>query len=106
MKGLDYFNALENSGVELPVRIFLDGTHPNIYRPHAIGFCDLTLEEGEEITPRLFERLGCYDVSIVSDEMTGIVRDVTKALLAVRPKHLCVAVGDTFASWAPHRGWK
>ena len=106
MKGIDYFNALENSGVELPVRIFIDGTHPNFYRPHKIGFCDLTLEDGDEITSRLFERLVCFDVSIVANEMTDQVRDLTKALIAARPKHLCVIAGETFASWAPNRGWK
>jgi len=106
MKGLDYFNALENSGVELPVRIFLDGTHPNIYRPHKVGFCDLTLEDGDEITPKQFERLGHFDVTIVADETATEVRDLTKALISVRPKHLCVMAGDTFASWAPDRGWK
>lgn len=106
MKGLDYFNALENAGVELPVRIFFDGTHPNIYRPHKVGFCDLTLEDGDEISAKRFERMGCFDVTIIADETAEQVRELTKALIAVRPKHLCVMAGQTFASWAPDRGWQ
>jgi hypothetical protein len=106
MKGFDYFNALESSGVELPIRIFVEGVHPNLYRPHKVGFCDVTVEDGDEITPRTFERFGCFDVSIVAGEMTEQVRELTKSLLSARPKHLCIAVGETFASWSPDRGWK
>lgn len=105
MKGMDYFNALEANGVELPVRIYLDGMHPNLYRPHAIGFCDLTLEEGEEITPKLFERLGCFDVTIIADKVSEQVRELAKAVISSRPKHLCILAGETFRSWLPDRGW-
>jgi hypothetical protein len=105
MTGMDFFSALENYGVELPVRIFTDGKHPNFYRPNRLGFCDLTLEDGDEITPKQFERLGCFDVTIMADAMDERIRELTKALIAVRPKHLAVMAGNTFCSWAPDRGW-
>lgn len=106
MTGLDFFSAIYRQGVDLPVRLFLDGDHTNFYRPHGLTFCNLTLEEGDEIQPGKFDLLEGFDVSIVADKAGDKVRDLAKALIASRPRHLVVCAGDTFASWAPHRGWK
>ena len=106
MTGLDFFSAIYRQGIDLPVRIFLDGKHPNFYRPHALTFCDLTLEEGDEISPVRFDLLNGFDVSIVADRMSDEIRELAKAIMPARPRHLVVCAGDTLASWAPARGWK
>jgi hypothetical protein len=106
MKGMDYFAALRKNVIVLPVRVFIDGSAPNLYRPNALSFCNLTLEEDDEITPEAFKHLEGYDVSLIADGITERVREVAKAVIPVNPCHLVVAAGDTLASWAPHRGWK
>jgi hypothetical protein len=106
MTGLDFFSAIYRKGVNLPIRIFTDGKHPNLYREHALSFCNLTLDHDDELTPDNFTLLENMDVSIVAPEMSDKVREITKALIPVRPKHIAVVAGNTFASWAPGRGWK
>ena len=105
MTGLDYLAALEKASLDLPIRIFTKGRNPNFYRPHAVSFCNLTIEDGDEISPDAFVRLGGCDVSIVDDEMSEEIRTIAKALIPNRPRHLVVCAGNTLASWAPHRGW-
>ena len=106
MTGLDFLTAIEKASLDLPIRIFTTGRNPNLYRPHAVSFCNLTLDDGDEIAPETFARLGGCDVSIVADEMSDEIRAIAKALIPVRPKHLAVCAGNTLASWAPARGWK
>ena len=106
MTGLDFFSAIYRGGIDLPVRIFLDGNHPNLFRKYGLTFCNLALEDGDEISPGKFDLLEGFDVSIVADEMSEQVRDLAKALISSRPRHLVVCAGDTFISWAKHRGWK
>ncbi len=106
MTGMDFFSAIYRQGIDLPIRIFMEGRHPNFYRQNALTFCDLTIEEGDEISPDRFDLLNGFDVSIVHDQMTDQIRDLAKAIIPAKPKHLVVCAGDTFASWAPHRGWK
>lgn len=106
MTGMEFFTAIYRGGIDLPVRIFTDGVHPNYYRPHGLSFCDLALEDGDEISVGKFDLLEGMDVSIVADSACDKVRELAKALMASRPRHLVVCAGDTFASWAPHRGWK
>lgn len=106
MTGLDFLSAISGAGIDLPVRILLTGRNPNFYRPHALSFCNLTLDDGDEAAPETFELLGGFDVSIVADEMSDRIREIAKAVLPSRPRHLVVCAGDTFSSWAPGRGWK
>ena len=106
MTGMDFFSAIYRQGIDLPIRIFLEGKHHNFYRPNALTFCDLTIEEGDEVSPDRFDLLNWFDVSIVHDQMTDQIRDLAKAIIQAKPKHLVVCAGDTFVSWAPHRGWK
>jgi hypothetical protein len=106
MTGLEFFSAIYRQGVDLPIRIFLDGKHSNFFRPNALTFCNLALEDGDEIQPGKFDLLQGFDVSIVADKAGDKVRELAKAIIASRPRHLVVCAGDTFASWAPHRGWK
>lgn len=106
MTGLDFFTAIYRQGVDLPIRIFTAGKHDNFYRPHSLSFCDLTLEDGDEIAALKFELLDGLDVSIVADQMTDQIRELAKAVIPARPRHLVVCAGDTFASWAPGRSWK
>ena len=106
MTGLDFFSAIYRQGIDLPVRIFLGGNHPNFYRPHALNFCNLTLEDGDEIAPNRFDLLNGFDVSIVADGLTDEIRELAKAIIPSKPRHLVVCAGDTLASWAPGRGWK
>ncbi len=105
MTGIDFFSAIYRQGVDLPVRIFLDSSPPNLYRKHGLTFCNLALEEGDEVAAGKFDLLEGFDVSIVADTACDKVRALTKALIASRPRHLVVCAGQTFASWAPHRGW-
>lgn len=106
MTGLDFFSAIYRGGVDLPIRIFVDGIHANFYRPGDLSFCNLTLEDGDEIAPGRFDLLNGFDVSIVADQMTDQIRELAKAIIPARPRHLVVCAGDTFASWAAGRGWK
>lgn len=105
MTGMDFFSTIYRSGVDLPIRIFMDGIHPNYYRPHALSFCDLALEDDEEI-PADMSLLEGFDVSIVADELGDKVRELTKAVIAGRPRHLAICSGGNLLSWAPGRGWK
>ena len=106
MTGMDFFSAIYRQGIDFSIRIFMEGKHPNFYRPNALTFCDLTIEEDDEVSPGRFDLLNGFDVSIVHYQMTDQIRDLAKAIIPANPKHLVVCAGDTFASWAPHRGWK
>lgn len=105
MRGMDYFTALEKAHVELPIRISVDRGAPNLFSPNRLCFCNLTIDDEEEITPQTFVRLDGFCVHVVGDLMTETIRRLTKALIKVRPKLLVVVAGDTFTSWAPDRGW-
>ena len=106
MTGMDFFSAIYRNGIDLPIRVFLEGNHPNLFRKYGLTFCDLTLEDGDEIVPGKFDLLEGMDVSIVADSVCDKVRELSKAIVASRPRHLVVCAGDTFISWAAHRGWK
>ena len=106
MTGADFFAAIYRGGVDLPVRIYFSGIHPNIYRPHALSFCSLTLDEDESITTEKFSPLEGFDVSIMADRFDDQARELAKVLIAVRPRHLVVCAGNDLHSWAPARGWK
>lgn len=106
MKGLDFFMACYRKGVDLPVRIFADSKAPaNFYRPHAVTFINLEADEESPMHETLALMNG-MDVSIVCDKLGDEVRELTKALIAVRPRHLMVCDGENLMSWAAHRGWK
>jgi hypothetical protein len=105
MKGFDFFMACYRKGVDLPVRIFADSKAPmNFYRPEAV--CFINLEAGDEQKHEHIALLNRMDVSILAESVTDQVRDLTKLIAGYKPRHLVVLAGDTFASWAPHRGWK
>jgi hypothetical protein len=105
MTGLDFFSVIYRQGVNLPIRIFTEGNHTNIYREEGLCFCNLGLESEDEIHPGKFDLLEGMDVSIIS-EMDDRARELAKALIHSRPKHLTVCDGENLLSWAPHRGWK
>jgi hypothetical protein len=105
MKGFDFFMACYRKGVDLPVRIFAETKAPaNFYRPESV--CFINLEADDEVGGDYLALLSGFDVSIIADEATDYVRRLTKRILAEKPRHLVVLAGDTFASWALHRGWK
>ena len=105
MKGFDFFMACYRKGVDLPVRIFADSKAPmNFYRPEAI--CFINLEVDDEQKSEHLALMNGMDVSIVAKTVTDSVRNLTKQIAFIKPRHLVVCAGDTFASWAPHRGWK
>lgn len=105
MKGFDFFVACYRNGVDLPVRIFVDGKAPiNFHRPY--GLCFINLEIDDEPNNEHLVLLDGMDVSILADGATDHLRDLTKLIAGFKPRHLVVLAGDTFASWAPHRGWK
>lgn len=105
MTGLDFFSVIYRNGINLPVRIFFGGKHPNIYREDALSFCDLAIEQDDEIRAGKFDLLEGMDVSVIAD-MDERTRELAKALIHSRPKHLVVCDGSNMMSWAPHRGWK
>ena len=105
MKGFDFFIACYRNGVDLPVRIFADSKAPiNFYRPNAV--CFINLEADDESKAEHLALLNGMDVSIIADQAGDRIRELAKTLMQFRPRHLVVLAGDTFASWAPHRGWK
>ena len=105
MKGFDFFMACYRKSVDLPVRIFVDENAPmNFYRPGSLCFINLEAEEDEKLEHLAL--LNGMDVSILADKVTDHIRDLTKLVAGFKPRHLVVLAGDTFASWAPHRGWK
>lgn len=105
MKGFDFFMACYRNGVDLPVRIFADSKAPmNFYRPHAV--CFINLEVDDEIKADHLSMLNGMDVSIIADQAGERIRELAKSMIQFGPRHLVVLAGDTFASWAPHRGWK
>lgn len=105
MKGFDFFMACYRKGVDLPVRIFADSKSPiNFYRPESI--CFINLEADEEMKREYLALLNGMDVSILAESVTDHIRDLTKLVAEFKPRHLVVLAGETFASWAPHRGWK
>lgn len=105
MKGFDFFMACYRQSVKLPVRFFFDGKMPqNYYRPHSV--CFINLEAPETIESKILPLFGGQDVTLIADKITDEVREFAKMLITHNPKHLVVLAGDTFASWAPHRGWK
>lgn len=105
MKGFDFFIACYRNGADLPVRIYADSKAPmNFYRPHAVCFINLELDDEQK--PEHIALLNGMDVSIIADELSDKVRELTKSIIAIRPKHLAVCAGDKLLSWAGHRGWK
>lgn len=104
MRGFDFFIACYRKGVDLPIRIFVDKkAPPNLYREY--GLCFINLEANEEHNQEQIELLNGFDVYILADSVTDHVRDLTKLIVIVQPRHLVVLAGDTFISWASHRGW-
>jgi hypothetical protein len=106
MKGFDYFMACYRKGVDLPVRIFTGLKAPaNFYRPHALSF--INLEVSEELPGHeMLALMNGMDVSIIAETLSDEVRELAKALISARPKHLVVCDGENMLSWAAHRGWK
>lgn len=105
MTGLDFFTAIYRQGVDVPIRITFGAPVVNFYRPEYLNFCNLTIEDDEEI-PTDMSLLNGYDVSIVVDSLDDRARLLTKAAMAGRPRHLVVASGNQLMSWSPNRGWK
>ena len=105
MTGVDFFTAIYRGGVDLPVRIFVGGNHPNVYRPDALSFCNLTLDDDEDFDAETFALLENFAVIVCCDEKEK-ARSLAKAIIPSKPRCLSVVSGDTFASWAAHRGWK
>ena len=105
MKGMDFFTAIYLDGKELPIRIFFNQLITNVYRDEALCFCDLSLDDEEDI-PDNMALIAGFDVSIIADRITDRVRDLAKSAVNARPRHLVILAGDVFTSWAPHRGWK
>ena len=106
MNGLDFFGALQAKGIDLPIRIFIGENVPNYYRPHALTFCNLSIDDDEEVTQKSVSFLCGKYVSIVHIEATDRVRELAKVLVSVEPQCLVVAAGNVFTSWAHGRGWK
>jgi len=105
MTGFDFFMACYRKGIDLPVRIFADEKAPiNFYRPHSVCFINIEISEDEN--PEPLDLLDGMDVSIIAEQAGERIRELAKAIIQSRPRHLAVLAGDTFASWAPHRGWK
>jgi len=106
MTGLDFFGALQAKGIDLPIRIFIGEIVPNYYRPNAVTFCNLSIDEDEEITPESVPFLCGKVVNLIANEATDKVRRIAKALQTVEPALLVVWAGDVFTSWTYGRGWK
>jgi len=106
MTGLDFLGALQRNNIDLPIRVFVGETVPNYYRPNALSFCNLSIDEDEEITPEAVAFLCGKHVSIVHSEPTSRVRELAKVLVSVEPQCLVVAAGNVFTSWSHGRGWK
>lgn len=105
MKGLDFFMACYRKGVDLPVRIFVDSKAPmNFYRPGSV--CFINLEIDAEARSDVFSLLAGMDVSVIADRVSDGLRVLSRAISECQPRHLVVLAGETFVSWAPHRGWR
>lgn len=106
MTGLDFLGALQAKQIDLPIRVFVSSDPMrNLYRPYALSFANLTIDEDEEITPESIPFLCGKVVYLVGDEVTEKVRSLAKTLVAVEPELLVVAAGETFTSWKHGRGW-
>ena len=105
MTGLDFLQALHANGVDLPVRVFFEKPVTNLYNPNRLCFCNLSIEDDEEVTPNALALLCGKNVYVVHDEATKRVRDVTKVIKAVEPWMLTVVAGNVFTSWTHQRGW-
>lgn len=105
MIGLDFLQALSSNGVELPVRVFIGKPVTNLYRPNRLSFCNLSIDDDEEITPESIALLCGKSVYLLHDEASDRVRELTKTIKAVEPSLLVVAAGSVLTSWAHGRGW-
>ena len=106
MTGLDFIGALQANQIDLPIRVSIsDIPARNLYRPDALSFADLTIDEDEDVSPESLAFLCGKTVYIVGDEATDKIRSLTKTIKAVEPGLLVVAAGDVFTSWTHGRGW-
>lgn len=106
MTGLDFLSALQAKGIDLPIRVFIGQPVPNMYRPDRLSFCNLSIDDEEEITPESVPFLCGKSVYLMADEVSEKVRSITKTLQSVEPSLLVVNAGDVLTSWAHGRGWK
>lgn len=106
MNGLDFFGALQAKGIDLPIRLFIGDPVPNYYRPDALSFCNLTIDDEEEITAQSVPFLCGKSVYLLADEASDRVRSIAKTLMSVEPALLVVKAGDVLTSWSHGRGWK
>ena len=106
MTGLDFLGALQAKGIDLPIRIFIGEPVTNYYRPNALTFCNLSIDDDEEITPESVPFICGKSVYLMADEVSEKVRSITKTLVAVEPSLLVVKAGEVLTSWSHGRGWK
>ena len=106
MTGLDFLGALQAKQIDLPIRVFVSSEPMrNLYRPDAVSFCDLTVDEDEEVTPESVPFLCGKVVYLMGEKVTDKVRSLAKTLVTVEPELLVVAAGETFTTWKHGRGW-
>lgn len=106
MTGFDFFIACYRQGVDLPVRVFIDQKPPmNFYSPERLCFINIGVERGEKLPHEAVALFNGHDVYLIADELGDDERELTKALVAAKPRHLGVVCGDSLMSWAGHRGW-
>ena len=106
MTGLDFIGALQANQIDLPIRVFVSGEPMcNLYRPDALSFANLTIDEDEDVSPESLAFLCGKTVYIVGDEATDKIRTLTKTIKAVEPGLLVVAAGEVFTTWTHGRGW-
>ena len=106
MTGLDFIGALQANQIDLPIHVFVSGEPMrNLYRPDALSFANLTIDEDEDVSPESLAFLCGKTVYIVGDEATDKIRTLTKTIKAVEPGLLVVAAGEVFTTWTHGRGW-
>ena len=106
MTGLDFIGALQANQIDLPIRVFVSGEPMrNLYRPDALSFANVTIDEDEDVSPESLAFLCGKTVYIVGDEATDKIRSLTKTIKAVEPGLLVVAAGEVFTTWKHGRGW-
>lgn len=105
MTGLDFLQAIHANNVDLPVRVFIEKPVTNFYNPNRLCFCNLSIDEDEEVTPESLALLCGKAVYVVHDEATERVRELAKTIKRTEPAMLTVVAGDVFVSWTHQRGW-